>query len=103
MRWFRRRSRFAELVRRQLDLFVEDERAFFEELDELERAYDAAPRQDAEEAYGDYQLGLEALAERLAEVREHYARTLDPDAADEYRRAFDEAAARRFPHVAHDL
>lgn len=100
---FRRASRFDELVQRQLELFVADERALFEELDELERAYDAAAREDAEEAYGDYQLGLEALAERLGEVREHYARTLDPGTADEYRRAFDAAAGRRFPRAAHDL
>ena len=98
-----RRDRFGELVRRQLDLFAEDERELLAEADEAERAYDAAGREDAEEAYGDYRLVLEAVADRLAELRDTYAATLDDAAAEDYRRAFDRAAAKRHRSVAADL
>jgi hypothetical protein len=94
-----RRGRFDDLVRRQLDLFADDEAALLREAEEAERAYDAADREDAEEAYGDYQLVLEAIAERLEELRDTYARTLDDDAAEEYAAAFERAAAKRHPQV----
>ena len=92
-----RSRRFDDLVRRQLDAFAEDEAELLEEAREAERAYDAADREDAEEAYGDFQLVLEAGAERLAELRDTYAATLDKDAAEEYAAAFRRAAVRRFP------
>jgi len=74
-----RRSRFAELVRRQLDLFAEDEAQLLIEADEAERAYDAA--------------------ERLIELRETYAATLEADLALEYEAAFDREAAKRLPRI----
>jgi hypothetical protein len=86
-------------VRRQLDLLAEDEAGLLAEADEAERAYDAAEREDAEEAYGDYQLVLEALADRLIELRDTYAKTLDNEAALEYEVAFARAVAKRFPRV----
>jgi hypothetical protein len=94
-----RRERFGDLVRRQLDLFQEDEAALLREAAEAERSYDAADRDDAEEAYGDYQLVLEALADALAEVRDTYAANLDEEASAEYEQAFDRAARKRFPNL----
>ena len=41
----------------------------------------------------------EAIADRLEEVRETYARTLDEEAAEEYAAAFGRAAAKRHPRV----
>ena len=99
----RRQSRFHDLVRRQLDLFAEDEADLIEEAEEAERAYDRAAREDAEEAYGDFQLVLEAGAERLAELRDTYAATLDENAAEEYAETFRRAALRRFPGFVGDL
>ena len=96
---FLRGNRFAQLARRQLDLFTEDEAALLAEADEAERAYDAAERDDAEEAYGDFQLVLDAVADRLIELRETYAATLDEEATLQYEAAFDRAAGKRFPHV----
>ncbi|HWN20577.1 MAG TPA: hypothetical protein VNP93_01280 [Gaiellaceae bacterium] len=84
-------------MRRQLDLLTEDEAELLSEADEAERAYDAAERDDAEEAYGDYQLVLDALADRLIDLRVTYAATLDEEAALEYEAAFDGAAMKRFP------
>lgn len=94
-----RRGRFGDLVRRQLDLFAEDEAGLLREAEEAERGYDAADRDDAEESYGDYQLVLEAIADRLEEIRDTYAATLEPDEAETYSAAFDRAARRRHPRV----
>ncbi len=98
-----RRKRFGDLVRRQLDLFAEEETSLLTETDEAERAYDAAERESAEDAYADLQLVLEAGAERLAEIQAAYAATLDEDATREYEAAFARAAAKRFPRFAAGL
>ena len=95
-----RRDRFGDLVRRQLDLFAEDEAELLREAEEAERGYDGADRDDAEEAYGDFQLVLEAVAERLEELRDTYAMTLgEEDAREAYERAFERAAGKRYPRV----
>ena len=95
-----RRGRFDELVGRQLALFAEDEAALLDEASEAEEAWVRSGRDDAEESYGDFQLVVDAIADRLIELRETYAHTLDVDAAEEYRRAFHAAAARRFRRYA---
>jgi len=98
-----RRRRFEDLVRRQLDTFAEDEADLLEELRDAERAYDGAEREDAEEAYSDYQLVLEAGAERLAAIRDTYAATLDEETEDEYAQAYYRAARKRFPKLIGEL
>jgi hypothetical protein len=95
-----RRDRFGDLVRRQLDLFAEDEAELLEEAEAAERAYDRAERDEAEEAYGDYQLVLEAVVDRLEELRDTYAATLDEETRGSYEQAFGRAARRRFPNLA---
>ena len=92
-----RRDRFAELVRRQLDLFDEDEADLLQEAIDAERHYDEADRDDAEEAYGDLQLVFEAIGDRLEELRDAYAATLDDDTRGDYERSFDRLAAKRYP------
>jgi hypothetical protein len=92
-----RRNRFGDLVRRQLDLFEEDEAELLREAETAVRAYDEAERDDAEEAYGDYQLVLESVVESLEELRDTYAMTLDDDSRDTYEQAFSRAARKRFP------
>lgn len=98
-----RRYRFGDLIRRQLELFVEDEQELLREAKAAERAYDAAEREEAEEAYGDYQLVLESIADRLEELRDTYASTLDADAAGAYAQAFARAARKRFPKLPAEL
>ena len=39
---------------------------------------------------------VDAIADRLLEIRESYAGTVDEDAADAYRAAFNRAAQKRF-------
>lgn len=97
-RW--RRDPFAELVERQLTLFAVDEADLLREAVEAEEEWNRAGRDMAEEAYGDYQLVVDAIADRLLDVREAYAATLDGDAVDAYRRSFAAGAARRFRRYA---
>ena len=97
---FRRRRRFDELVDRQLDLFAADDAELLAEAAEAESAWNSASAESAEEAYGDYQLVVDAIADRLLDIRESYAHSLDEDAADEYRDAFTRAAGRRYRRYA---
>ncbi len=57
---------------------------------------DTRGREEAEELYGDYQLVVDAIADRLLDVRETYAATLADNAVDAYRAAFTRAATKRF-------
>jgi hypothetical protein len=92
-----RKRRFADLIARQLDLFVRDNLELLEDCDAAERAYDRAGREEAEERYGDYQDLVETGTELLADLRDNFAATLDDAAADEYEDAFNRAVARRLP------
>jgi hypothetical protein len=98
-----RRSRFHDLVSRQLELFAADEGGSLEEARSAEEAWNRAGREDAEELYGDWQLVVDGIAERLLDLRETYAATLDEDGADEYRAAFTRAAGARYREYAHFL
>ena len=98
------RRRFADLVARQLDLFEADNAGLIADCALAERSYDAAPRDEAEERYGDYLDLVETGTEILAGMRDHYALdSLDEDASAGYVRAFNRAAAKRFPRFALEL
>jgi len=94
-----RRSRFGELVDRQLDLFEADTE-LLDEAAEADAAWSHASADESEERYGEYQLIVDAIGEALYETRETYAATLDPETADGYRRDFDRAARKRFGRLA---
>ena len=89
--------RFAELIARQLDLFVRDNLELLEACDEAERAYDRAGREEAEERFGDYQELVETGTEILADLRDNFASTLEETAADDYEDAFNRAVVKRLP------
>jgi hypothetical protein len=95
-----RRGRFHDLVEQQLDLFAIDDAELLEEAVEADAAYNAAAADDAQEAYGDYQLVVDAIADRLLDIRESYAHTLDEAAAAEYSAEFTRAATKRFRRYA---
>ena len=62
---------FDELVERQLEPVRRGRRrSCSSEAEEAEAAWDAAGRETAEEAYGDYQLVVDAIADRLLDLRE---------------------------------
>ncbi len=98
-----RRRRFADAVSRQLDLFARDSADLLAACDQAEETYNRAARDEAEEAFGDYQDALEWAAEELAKLRDTYAATLDGEAERSYVATFDRAAARRFPRLADAL
>ena len=93
-----RRSRFADLIARQLDVFAEDEaRGLLEEVRAAKAKYDHAERAEAEEIYGDYVDVVEAATEALADMRWRYASTLDESSVEEYEAAFNRAVQKRWP------
>jgi hypothetical protein len=98
-----RRRRFADVISRQLDLFERNQADVISECEELERAYNAAPRDEAEERYGDYVDAIETGTELLADLRDHFAMTLDEDASEEYEDAFNRAVAKRLPRFALEI
>ena len=97
------RRRFAEVVAGQLNIFERDHSGLLRDCEEAERAYDRAPRQEAEERYGDYVDLVGTGTELLAEMRDNYAAALDEDAAEEYTAAFNRAVLKRFPRFALEI
>ncbi len=98
-----RRRRFGDLVERQLDLFAEEHAGLMRDCAQAERAYDEAPRDQAEERYGDFVDLVEMGTELLADVRDTYKSTLDGRAADQYEQEFNRAVVRRFPRFATEI
>ena len=92
-----RRRRFADLIRRQLDVFDEDSDDIFEEIARRKELYDDADRSEAEELYGDYIDAVETGTEALADMRDRFKQTLDEDAGEEYEQEFNRAVKKRWP------
>jgi hypothetical protein len=99
----RLRRRFDDVIGRQLELFEREHAGLLRECAEAERAYDRAPRDEAEERYGDYADLVETGTELLAELRDNYAAALDEDVADEYEAEFTRAVLKRLPRFALEL
>ena len=96
-----RRPRFAKVIDAQLDLFVRDYPDVIDEARDRLDAYNRADRDQAEELYGDYVDAVETGTEILADLRDHYARTLDDP--DLYRLEFNRAVAKRMPAFALEI
>ena len=90
-----RRRRFADLIERQLDLFERDHADVITETRERLALYNAAEREEAEELYGDYLDAIETGTDLLADTRDHFSRTLDEAAAEQYEREFNTAVSKR--------
>ena len=93
-----RRSRYTQVIDAQLGLFEREHRDVIDEAQQRLAEYNRASRDEAEELYGDYVDAVETGTEILADLRDHYARTVD--GPDDYVRAFDRAVARRLPEYA---
>ena len=98
-----RRSRFGDVIARQLDLFEREHAGLLRDVDAAEDAYDAAARDEAEERYGDYVDLVDTGTELLADLRDNFASTLDERAAAEYEDAFNRAVAKRLPRFALEI
>jgi hypothetical protein len=93
-----RRRRFDDVIARQLQLFEREDGELLDGVQQALRRYNESDRDEAEELYGDYQLAIEAATDRLGELRDAYARTLDD--ADRYAAEFNQAVVRRWPALA---
>jgi hypothetical protein len=91
------RRPFVDLVERQLDLFTSEHAGLIADVEAALSAYNRAPREEAEERYGDFLDLVETGTDGLIELRENYASSLDPDAAEAYRRVFNDAVRRQLP------
>ena len=90
-----RKRRFSDVIARQLELFEREQADLIADVEAARRAYDAADRDEAEDKYGDYLLLVEAGTEALADIRDHFKRTLDDEDAEEYEAEFNRAVAKR--------
>jgi len=93
-----KRRRYKDVIERQLDLFASDDGDLLDDVGSALGRYNAADRDDAEELYGDYQLAIEAATDRLAELRDAFAGTLDDP--DDYIVEFNRAVVGRWSELA---
>ena len=98
-----RRARFSGVIGRQLDLFEREHADVVREATQRLKQYNVAERDEAEELYGDYVDAVETGTEILADIRDHFARTLDEDTAERYEREFNRAVAKRLPPFALEI
>jgi len=97
------RKPFGDLIERQLALFERENGDLLATLAAAEKRYDRAERCEAEEQYSAFLDLVETAGEALADIRDHFAATLEDDAADAYTRAFNRAAVKRWPRLAVEL
>ena len=97
------RRRFADVIKRQLELFEREHRGLIEDCIAAERAYNRADRDEAEERYGDYVDLVETGTELLADIRDHFASTLDDETKEEYEYEFNRAVLKRLPRFALEI
>jgi hypothetical protein len=91
------RRPFVDLVERHLDLFSSEHAGLIADVEAALAAYNRAPRDEAEERYGDFLDLVETGTDELVELRENYASSLDPDTAEDYRNIFNDAVRRSLP------
>jgi isocitrate dehydrogenase kinase/phosphatase len=96
-----RRARFKHVIDAQLDLFEREHGDVVEEARERLAQYNRAGRDHAEELYGDYVDAVETGTEILADLRDHYARTVDDP--ERYCAEFNRAVARKLPPFAAEI
>ena len=94
---------FEDVIRRQLDLFESEHADLIADCDAAERAYDEAPREEAEERYGDYADLVETGTQELAALRDNFAATMTASAAVDYEAEFNQAVLIRLPRFALEI
>lgn len=97
------RGRFVDLVERQLTLFSQEHSGLIEDCEAALRAYNRAQREEAEERYGDYLDLVGAGTDELLRLRDGFVKTLEEDAAEEYRDVFNRVVRKRLPRFGLEL
>jgi hypothetical protein len=93
-------SRFSDVIKRQLELFEDDQRAVIEDAETALQKYNEAGADEAEARYEEYLDLVETGTEELAALRDNFARAMDDEAAEQYEAEFNRAVARRLPRFA---
>jgi hypothetical protein len=96
-------GRFVDLVERQLGLFAGEQAGLLGDVEAALRAYDDAPRDEAEERYGDFLDLVETGTDELIALRDNYAASLEDEAADDYRAVFNDLVRKRLPRFGLEL
>jgi hypothetical protein len=91
------RGRFVDLIERQLELFAAENEGLIRDTEAALEAYNCAPRDEAEERYGDYLDLVETGTDELVELRDNFASTLDEDSSEEYEALFNHIVRKRLP------
>jgi hypothetical protein len=91
------RGRFVDLIERQLDLFAAEHEGLIQDAEAALEAYNRAPRDEAEERYGDYLDLVETGTDELVELRDNYSATLDEASSEEYQERFNRIVRKRLP------
>ena len=91
------RGRFVDLVERQIALFEAENQGLIRDTEAALDAYNRAPRDEAEERYGDYLDLVETGTDELIELRDNFASTLDEDSYEEYHAVFNKTVRQRLP------
>jgi hypothetical protein len=91
------RGRFVDLVERQIGLFEAENQGLIRDTEAALDAYNRAPRDEAEERYGDYLDLVETGTDQLIELRDNFAGTLDEGSYEEYHAVFNKTVRKRLP------
>ena len=97
------RGRFVDLVERQVALFAAENEGLIRDMEAALAAYNRAPRDEAEERYGDYLDLVETGTDALVELRDNFAATLDEDSYEEYHEVFNRSVRKRLPRFGLEL
>ena len=97
------RGRFVDLVERQIALFAAENEGLIRDMEAALVAYNRAPRDEAEERYGDYLDLVETGTDALVELRDNFAATLDEDSYEEYHEVFNRTVRKRLPRFGLEL
>lgn len=93
-------SRFSDVIKRQLELFEQDQRAVIEDVETALQKYNQAGADEAEARYEEYLDLVETGTEELAALRDNFARAMDDEASEQYEAEFNRAVAKRLPRFA---
>jgi hypothetical protein len=97
------RGRFVDLVERQIALFTAENAGLIRDTEAALDTYNRAPRDEAEERYGDYLDLVETGTDELVELRDNFASTLDEDSYEEYHDVFNRVVRKRLPRFGLEL
>ena len=97
------RGRFVDVVERQIALFTAENEGLIRDTEAALAAYDRAPRDEAEERYGDYLDLVETGTDALIELRDTFAGSLDEGSYGEYHAVFNKTVRKRLPRFGLEL